>query len=155
AAAEAGAALLEDDAYHDLRYEGATLPPVTALAENPWALYSGTFSKTIAPGIRVGYLYAQPAVVERLAQLKQITDLHTGSLTQRMALRFCLDGRLDPQIRRLCEVYRERRDRMIAGLAGITGVNLQWTLPAGGMFLFVTLPAGSDAEALLPRCLER
>jgi aspartate/methionine/tyrosine aminotransferase len=65
AVAASGAALLEDDAYHDLRYEGDALPPLTALAANPWALYTGTFSKTIAPGIRVGYIYAPPPVTER------------------------------------------------------------------------------------------
>jgi 2-aminoadipate transaminase len=155
AVAASDAALLEDDAYHDLRYEGEPLPPLTALAANPWALYSGTFSKTIAPGIRIGYLYARPELIERLGQLKQITDLHTGSLTQRMALRFCLEGHLDPQIRLLCDVYRERRDRMLAALDGLATLGLRWTRPAGGMFIFVTLPEGLDAEALLPRCLEQ
>lgn len=155
AVAASGAALLEDDAYHDLRYEGEALPPLTALADNPWALYSGTFSKTIAPGIRVGYLYARPELIERLGQLKQITDLHTGSLTQRMALRFCRDGHLEPQIRRLCDVYRERRDRMLTALAGFQKLGIRWTHPDGGMFIFVTLPDGLDAETLLPRCLER
>src|SRR5688500_9299733 len=92
ACAAAGAALLEDDAYHDLRYEGTAVPPACALPDNPWAVYTGTFSKTIAPGIRVGFLRAAPELVTRLAQLKQITDLHTGSLTQRVALQYCLRG---------------------------------------------------------------
>src|SRR4029077_16440106 len=98
AAGGAGLPGLEDDAFHDLRYDGELLPPVAALARNPWALYTGTFSKTIVPGIRVGYVAGDPALIARLAQLKQITDLPSSSLGQRIALRFCQEGRLDPQI---------------------------------------------------------
>jgi 2-aminoadipate transaminase len=72
-----------------------------------------------------------------------------------MALRFCLDGRLDPQIRSLCDVYRQRRDRMLAALERVQGVPMRWTRPAGGMFVWVMLPPALDAEALLPRCMER
>jgi 2-aminoadipate transaminase len=155
AAARAGVPLLEDDAYHDLRYDGEALPPLAALAENPLGVYTGTFSKTIAPGLRVGWLYAVPALVERLAQLKQITDLHTGSFTQRVVYRFCVDGHLEPQIERLRSVYRERRDAMLAALdAHLNGV-ATWTRPAGGMFLFVKLAEGADVAALLERAMAR
>src|SRR5207245_11191325 len=116
AAAEAGVPLLEDDAYHDLRYDGEPLPTVAALARNPWALYTGTFSKTIVPGIRVGYVAGDPSLIARLAQLKQITDLHSSSLGQRIALRFCQEGYLDPQIARLRAAYKGRRDAMLAAL---------------------------------------
>jgi 2-aminoadipate transaminase len=155
AAAQTGTPLLEDDAYYDLRYDGAALPPLAALASNPWAIYTGTFSKTIAPGLRVGWLYAQPPVVERLAQLKQITDLHTGSLTQRMALRFCEAGRLEPQIERLRGVYRERRDAMLAGLAEELSGLARWTRPAGGMFVLLELNVDRDAAGLLDAAMAR
>jgi 2-aminoadipate transaminase len=155
AAAETETPLLEDDAYHDLRYDGEALPPITALARNPWGTYVTTFSKNIAPGLRVGILHAQPALVERLAQLKQITDLHTGSLAQRIAYRFCESGHLDPQIERLRSVYRERRDAMLAALdAHLDGV-ATWTRPAGGMFIFVELAEGADVAALLERAMSR
>jgi 2-aminoadipate transaminase len=154
AAAEAGVPLLEDDAYHDLRYDGEALPPVAALARNPWAIYTGTFSKTIVPGIRVGYAAGDPALIARLAQLKQITDLHSSSLGQRIALRFCEQGLLDSQIARLRAAYRERRDAMLAALSThMTGL-ATWTQPQGGMFLLLTLPEGIDVEALLPRAME-
>jgi 2-aminoadipate transaminase len=154
AAAEAGVPLLEDDAYHDLRYDGEALPPVAALARNPWAIYTGTFSKTIVPGIRVGYAAGDPALIARLAQLKQITDLHSSSLGQRIALRFCEQGLLEPQIARLRAAYRERRDAMLAALERhMTGL-ATWTQPRGGMFLLLSLPAGTDAAALLPRAME-
>lgn len=154
-AAPADLAVLEDDAYHDLRYEGEALPPVTALAENPWAIYTGTFSKVIAPGIRVGYLYGSPEVVARIAQLKQITDLHTGSLTQRVAYRFCAEGHLETACRSLCETYRRRRDVMLEELERTLAGVVRWTRPQGGMFIWMTLPAGRGASELLGRCMER
>jgi 2-aminoadipate transaminase len=153
-AAEAGVALLEDDAYHDLRYDGEALPAVAGLARNLWALYTGTFSKTIVPGIRVGYVAGDPAVIARLAQLKQITDLHSSSLGQRIALRFCREGYLDPQIDRLRAVYRERRDTMLAALSThMTGL-ATWTHPQGGMFLLLTLTSEMETAPLLPRAME-
>ncbi len=154
-AARLGVAVLEDDAYYDLRYEGEALPPVTALAANPWAVYTGTFSKTVAPGIRVGYLYARPALVARLAQLKQITDLHTGSLTQRVVYEYCAQGHLLPGIARLVASYRRRRDVMLEELErNVAGV-VRWTRPEGGMFIWCTLPEGLDSDGLLLRAMQR
>ncbi|HTE18805.1 MAG TPA: PLP-dependent aminotransferase family protein, partial [Armatimonadota bacterium] len=155
AALDAGAAVLEDDAYYDLRYDGSPLPPVAALAPNPWAVYTGTFSKVVAPGLRVGYLWAAPELVERLAQLKQITDLHTGSLTQRVVHEYCASGRLEPGIDRLRETYRARRDTMLQALESHLSGLARWTRPQGGMFIWVTLPEGTDAGELLPLAMER
>ena len=101
---EAGVAILEDDAYHDLRYDGEPLPAVSSLEKNPWAIYTGSFSKVIAPGIRVGYLCGSRSMVERLTCLKQITDLHTGSLTQRIAYEY-----LRPRIPRTRDPTSTRR----------------------------------------------
>jgi 2-aminoadipate transaminase len=110
--------------------------------------------KTIVPGIRVGFAAGDPALIARLAQLKQITDLHSSSLGQRIALRFCLEGHLEPQIAHLRAAYRERRDTMLRALsAHITGL-ATWTHPQGGMFLLLTLPEGIDTAALLPRAME-
>ncbi len=147
--------LLEDDAYYDLRYEGAALPPLAALADNPLAQYTGTFSKTIAPGLRVGWVFGSPEVIAKLAQLKQITDLHSGSLTQRLAFEFCARGHLEPQIAKLCEAYRAKRDVMLNALHRTMPDGMTWTRPRGGMFVFVTMPAGVDADVLLQRALER
>lgn len=154
AAAGAGVAVLEDDAYHDLRYEGEALPPVCALARNPRALYAGTLSKSVAPGLRVGFLWGAPPLIARLAQLKQITDLHTGSFTQRLAYRYCAHGHLQPGIARFCRAYATRRDLLLAALAEHLSGVATWTRPSGGMFLWVTLPEQLDAGELLPRALE-
>jgi 2-aminoadipate transaminase len=154
-AVEHSVPLLEDDAYYDLRYEGDPLPPVTALARNPLAVYTGTFSKSIAPGLRVGYLYAQPELVTRLAHLKQVTDLQAGSLTQRVVLGFCERNLLAPQIQRLRQAYGARRNALLSGLeVPLTGF-ARWTRPSGGMFVWVTLPAQLDAAALLPDVMAR
>ena len=142
-------AIVEDHAYYDLRYDAERLPAVSSLAKNPWAIYTGSFSKVIAPGIRVGYLCAPPEVVERLACLKQITDLHTGSLTQRIAYEYCARGFLEPGIQRLCDIYRARRDVMLAALQAYCPVSRKWHRPQGGMFIFCTLPEERDATQLL------
>lgn len=155
ALAEKQTPLLEDDAYHDLRHSGESLPPVASLAPNPNAVYTGTFSKIIAPGLRVGYLYAQPPLVERLSQLKQITDLHTNSLSQRIVYQFCERGWLDPQIEFQNRVYDERRKALLEALAeNLTGV-AQWTQPEGGMFVLLSLPEGFDAQETLSKALKR
>lgn len=152
-AAGAEVPVLEDDAYHDLSYEGEAPQPVCSLAENPGAVYTGTFSKTVAPGLRVGYLCAAPALVERLAQLKQITDLHTGSLTQRVVYRYITGGHLEPGIEILRQTYRARRDVMLAALDAELSDCAEWTRPRGGMFVWVRLPPGCRAGEILKHAL--
>lgn len=147
--------VLEDDAYFDLRYEGEHLPPIAALADNPWAMYTGTFSKTIAPGIRVGWIYAHADLIVRLGQLKQITDLHSSSLAQRIACEFCLRGKLEPQVRRLCDTYRSKRDLMLRLLDTHLPAGYTRTHPEGGMFLLLSLPESCDGREVLGRTLAR
>jgi len=155
AAVNARVPVLEDDAYHDLAYDGEPPRPLVSLAENPFGVYTGTFSKVIAPGLRIGYLYAPPALTARLGQLKQITDLHAGSLTQRIVFEFCARGQLEPAIARLRDAYRARRDVLLDALEQhVTGL-AEWTRPRGGMFVFVRLPAGRDAGELLRACMEQ
>jgi 2-aminoadipate transaminase len=153
AAAESGVGVLEDDAYHELRYEGQPLAPVYTLAPNPRSVYTGTFSKTIAPGLRVGYVCADPEVIVRLGQLKQITDLHSGSLTQRVVYEYCTRGCHELSIRVFREAYRSRRDAMLQALEEHCAGLFRWTRPEGGMFVFATLPEDRDAGELLRRAM--
>lgn len=127
---------------------GERLPTVSSLENNPWAIYTGSFSKVIAPGIRVGYLCGSPAVIERLTCLKQITDLHTGSLTQRIVYEYCARGFLGPGIERLRGVYRARRDVMLAALQEHCSGVVTWNRPQGGMFIFCTLTEEPDEDAV-------
>lgn len=154
AAAELKVPLLEDDAYYDLRYEGENLPPISVLADNPLAMYTGTFSKTIAPGIRVGWIYGNKNTISRMAQLKQICDLHSGSLTQRIAFEFCKRGFIDLQIQFLREVYKSKCNAMLQALEREMPDGISWTRPAGGMFLFLELPEEIDCELLLKRAMK-
>lgn len=155
ALAKSDTILLEDDAYYDLRYEGSALPPIGALIPPGRALYSGTFSKTIAPGLRVGYLYGPAPVIERLTHLKQMADLHTSSLCQRLVYRFMTEYDLDSQIARLCSAYAAKRDAMLEALRSHMPAAVTWTHPAGGMFVWLFLPSGLDAADLLRAALER
>lgn len=162
-----GIPIIEDDPYGQLRYEGEHLPPLLALDretrgmryDNGYRLgnviYLSSFSKTLAPGLRLGWMVAPAEVIAKLVQLKQGADLHTSTLTQMLAFAVARGGFLDQHIHHLREVYRERRDVMLAALAehfpATTGV--MWTHPAGGLFLWLRLPEGLDAAVLLEAAL--
>ncbi len=146
--------VIEDDPYGELRYEGVGLPPLRALPGGADTVYLGTFSKILAPGLRLGWVVAPRPLMARLVRAKQGADLHTDTLTQRAVLHYCLHADLDGHIARLRQVYRERRDAMLAALARHVPLEARWTRPEGGLFLWVTLPAGIDTRALLAAALE-
>jgi 2-aminoadipate transaminase len=141
--------VVEDDPYWALRYDGEETPPLRGLPGGEDVLHLGTFSKVLSPGLRLGWVVAPRPVIERLVLAKQGADLHTDSLAQRAALRFCRDNDLDAHVASLRAAYRERRDAMLAALAELMPAGTTWTVPAGGMFTWVTLPAGLDARAVL------
>ena len=154
AAGAAGVPVLADEAYLDLRYDpGEPMPLAAALPEAP-VLSVGTFSKVIAPGLRVAWLAGPESVVARLALLKQVTDLHSNSLTQRLVYRYVSEGRLPAQIARLRAAYREKRDTFLGALDRHLAGTATWTRTAGGMFVLLRLPAGRSASALLPAALD-
>ncbi len=147
--------LVEDDPYGELRYEGADLPPLRARPGGEETIYLGTFSKILAPGLRLGWVAALRPLMARLVLAKQGADLHTDTLTQRAVLHYCLHADMDGHIARLRQVYRERRDAMLAALALYFPAEARWTRPEGGLFIWVTLPEGIDTRALLAVALER
>ncbi|WP_236005619.1 aminotransferase-like domain-containing protein [Amycolatopsis pittospori] len=146
--------LVEDDPYHELRYRGEREEPMSArpeLAER--SVYLGSFSKVIAPGMRLGWLRAPRELLRRVAILKQASDLHTSTIDQAAAAEYLASADLDAHVRRLCETYRVRRDAMLAELPAISPPGTAWTDPDGGMFVWVTLPDGADTDLLLPEAL--
>ncbi|MFJ7076328.1 PLP-dependent aminotransferase family protein [Streptomyces sp. NPDC098781] len=149
AAARAGVWIVEDDPYSELRYEGEPVPWIASYpgAEDRTVLL-GSFSKVMAPGLRLGWLRAPAAALRACAVAKQAADLHTPTVNQLAAAR-CLDA-LDPHVARVRDVYRERRDAMLAGLPGALPEGAVWNRPEGGMFVWVRLPESYDATALLP-----
>ncbi|MGW4869173.1 aminotransferase-like domain-containing protein [Streptomyces chartreusis] len=150
AAARLGVWIVEDDPYGELRYDGERVPWIVSYpgAEDRTVLL-GSFSKVMAPGLRLGWLRAPAALRRACAVAKQAADLHTPTVNQLAAAR-CLGG-LDAHVARVRDVYRERRDAMLAGLPGALPEGSTWNRPEGGMFLWARLPDSYDTTALLPQ----
>jgi 2-aminoadipate transaminase len=146
--------VIEDAPYAELCFEGEPIPPVAALGDACTVVYLGTCSKILSPGMRLGWVAADGDLVRRYVLAKQGTDLHTSSLVQVLAARFIVDHDLEVHISRIRDVYRSRRDAMIAALEEYFPEEVLFTRPAGGLFLWVELPEGMDARELLGRALE-
>lgn len=147
--------LLEDAAYHALRFEGEAVPSLQALdvartgsIDRSRVIYAGTFSKTIAPGLRVGWVCAAQPIMRKLVLARQACDLH-GSLLDQMLVHAVADGGYDAQVASLLPVYRHRRDVMQAALLRHMPAGITWTCPEGGMFFWLTLPPELDSVALV------
>ena len=157
-----GVPIVEDDPYGELRFEGEHLPSLLMLEgeqqEGTYqgnGIYLGTFSKIMAPGMRLGWVIAPSQVISKLVQAKQGVDLHTATFTQMIAYELLKDGFLDKHVHLIRRVYQERRDAMLAAMEEYFPEEVKWTHPKGGMFLWVTLPEGSDATLLLKQAVER
>jgi len=158
-----GIPIIEDDPYGQLRYEGEHLTPLVVLdrknlrRDNGFSLgnviYLSTFSKTLAPGLRLGWIVAPVDVISKLVQLKQGTDLHTSTFTQCVAYEVASGGSLDQHVKEVRKVYRERRDAMLEALAEFFPPEVTWTHPQGGLFLWVSLPEGMDSQTLFRAAL--
>ena len=151
-----GAVLVEDDPYEVLRFEGENLPPLLAIdtrgrgIDDARSLYLGTFSKSVVPGFRIGWLVGPREVVSALALMKQTEDLQAGTLAQ-ACLADMLESVLGRHAERLRAAYRRRRDAMAEALAGTAGNLATWSVPDGGFFIWLTLPEGFDTAAMLPQ----
>jgi len=147
--------IVEDNPYGDLWFDAP--PPAPLTARHPeGSIYLGSFSKVLAPGLRLGYLVAPPHVLPKLLQAKQAADLHSPGFNQRMVAEVLQDGFLERHVPTIRALYHAQRDAMLAAMEReMRGLGVQWNVPAGGMFLWARLPAGMDALALLPRAVER
>lgn len=144
-----------EDGFDPNLYYGERPPgPLKARDRTGTVIYIGTFSKILFPGLRLGWVVAPPPVLERLAAAKQVADLHTSVLLQAAVHRFCERRLLDRHAARVSREYARRRALLLRALARWMPEGVQWTEPRGGFSLLVTLPAGLDAAALLPRALE-
>lgn len=153
-AARFGVPVIEDSPYGELYFEGEPLPPVASFDDADVVVYLGTLSKILSPGMRLGWVTAERSLLRRYVLAKQGVDLHTPSLTQLLAARFMLEHDLDAHIAGIRDVYRRRRDAMVAALETLVPLGVRFTRPAGGLFLWVELPEGINARELLERCLE-
>ncbi|MDX1613617.1 MAG: PLP-dependent aminotransferase family protein [Candidatus Promineifilaceae bacterium] len=166
-----GIPIVEDDPYGELRYEGEHLPSLVVLdaerlgsracPENGQGdgfmrgnvIYLSTFSKTLAPGLRLGWIVAPTSVIQRCVMAKQGTDLHTSTLVQMVAYEVARNGQLDEHVRKIREVYRQRRDHMLAAMERHFPPEVRWTRPQGGLFLWVTLPPPLQTAAVLEKAV--
>lgn len=133
--------LVEDDPYGQLRFEGESLPLLKTLLPEQ-TLLLGTFSKTVAPGLRLGWLYAPGEAMDRLIVAKQAADLHTSSFSQRVLLQYLTDNDAEQHLQEVCQAYRRQRDFMVRAIRAHFPPEVRFTLPQGGMFLWVSLPEG-------------
>jgi 2-aminoadipate transaminase len=146
--------VVEDDPYGELWYE--TAPPPSLLSRMPErVILMGSFSKVLAPGLRLGYIVAPVDIARKIEQAKQATDLHTSTVIQRAVYQVVKDGFLDEHIPRVRALYKKQAHAMIKALETHMPAGVTWNQPAGGMFLWVTLPEGMDAERLLEQAFAR
>ena len=155
AAAQAGLPIIEDNPYGELWFDEE--PPLPLSARNPeGCIYLGSFSKVLAPGLRLGFLVAPKHIYPKLLQAKQAVDLHTPSFTQRMVAEVLKGNFLDRHVPTIRALYKSQRDAMLVALQReMAGLDVQWNTPAGGMFLWARLPEGMSAVDLLPQAVER
>src|SRR5580698_4154113 len=160
-----GIPIIEDDPYGQLRYEGEHITPLVVLDRTNLSrdvgyklgnvIYLSTFSKVLAPGLRVAWIVAPPDVIAKLVQLKQSADLHTSTFTQMVTYEVARDGFLEEHVKLIRKVYKERRDAMLAALQDFFPPEVSWTHPHGGLFLWVTMPSGVDSSHLLDSALRQ
>lgn len=150
-----GLPIVEDNPYGDLWFDQP--PPMPLTARNPeGCIYLGSFSKVLAPGLRLGYVVAPKAIMPKLLQAKQAADLHSPSFNQRMVAEVLKDGFLDRHVPTIRALYKHQCEVMLQALATeMAGLDLQWNAPDGGMFLWVRLPEGMSAIDLLPRAVDK
>lgn len=147
--------VLEDNPYREIRFEGSAPPPIYALDAGERTIYLSTFSKTLAPGLRIGWMVAREEIIAQCVTAKQAMDLCSPSFTQAVAAEMLQRGVVAGRLERIAAVYRGKRDAMLRALVREMPQGVTWTRPEGGLFLWVRLPEGMDTEALLPEAVER
>jgi GntR family transcriptional regulator/MocR family aminotransferase len=145
-----------EDGFHGTLFYGDPPPaPLKALDPMGQVIYVGTFSKVLFPGLRLGWIVAAPALIERLELAKEVSDIHTSPILQAAVFHFCRERLLERHQARVLQECTRRRTVLLGALARRMPAGTRWTEPDGGFSLLVTLPEGIDAAALLPRAVER
>ncbi len=152
--------IIEDNPYGMLRFEGEPLPSLSAIEKEEEGgvdrvVYLGTFSKIFAPGVRLGWVHAQPGILHKINVGKQGADLCSSNLSQMMISSYFQHADWRGYVKRLTEVYRERRNAMLDAMAEFMPKEVHWTHPEGGLFVWATMPSYLDATNMLPRAISR
>ena len=151
---EYGMVVAEDDPYRDLRYSGTPLPSIKSFDQGGWVMFLGSFSKIISPGLRVGYIAGDSAVIRKCTVGKQSSDVHTANLTQAIVDQFIRRNLLPDHIRDICSEYGKKMKLMLDLLAGFPE-GIRYTKPEGGLFIWVELPAHINAVDMLNKAIDR
>lgn len=147
--------VIEDNPYGDLRYEGEFLPSLKSMDTKGLVIFSGTFSKIFAPGLRLGWLCADKDIINKCDIMRQSMDLQTASFAQRQAYYFVKNYDLEAHIKKIREVYKKRCHCMIAAMERYFPKEVSFTRPDGGLFAWVVLPEYINATEMLPVCLKQ
>lgn len=148
-----GLPIIEDDPYGFLRYDGPPLRPLRAL-DDEWIFYVGSFSKILAPALRLGWMIVPDSLLGKLTVIKESYDLETSAFIQRAVAAYLAGGSLPAHLERLRSAYRQRRDTMLAALKRYFPASAHWSRPDAGMFIWVELPGHVDTSALLPQAVD-
>ncbi len=146
--------VLEDNPYGEIRFAGQHVPAVKSFDKTGHVFYMSTFSKTLAPGFRLGWVVADEAVVDKLTVLKQSADLHTDNLVQYAVAQFFADNDVDAHVKEISDLYGKRKQLMVDGIKKYFPAGVKYTDPEGGMFLWVEVPGVDDTVALFKECLK-
>ena len=147
--------ILEDTPYRELRYEGEHIPTIYSLDNTGQVINLGTFSKIFAPGFRIGWVIAHPDICDKIVTAKQAADLCTPPFTQRIAARYLEAGYFEPQLEYMVNLYRGKRNAMIGALEKYMPECVTWTIPEGGLFLFVTCPENINTIEVFTKAIEK
>ena len=147
--------ILEDDPYRDIRYSGVDLPPIKSFDKTGHTVLASSFSKIFSPGSRLGYVFAEPRLIDLFYQIQTATVSVTSTLSQVLCAEFFRRGYYENHHKMICDLYRERRDAMMAAFDKYFPKSVRHTFPDGGMFTWVTCPEGLDTTAMLKEANER
>ncbi|MGN0777548.1 MAG: PLP-dependent aminotransferase family protein [Aristaeellaceae bacterium] len=153
-AAKYGMVVAEDDPYRDLRYAGTPCPSIKSFDKEGWVVFLGSFSKIISPGLRVGFMAGDPRILRKCTIGKQSSDVHTANLNQAIVDQYLRCKLLPEHIAAICASYRAQLDTMLAELSTFPA-GTRYTRPEGGLFIWVELPEGIDAQSLLEKAVEQ
>ena len=153
-AAKYGVVVAEDDPYRDLRYAGEGARSIKSFDKDGWVVFLGSFSKIISPGLRVGYMAGDSRILRKCTMGKQSSDVHTANLNQAIVDQFLRQNLLPGHIAKICQSYKQQLDAMLEELASFPE-GTRYTRPEGGLFVWVELPSGMDAKAMLEQAVQR
>jgi 2-aminoadipate transaminase len=147
--------IIEDSPYRELRFEGEAQKMMYELDNTGQVISLGTFSKIFVPGFRIGWVIAHETIIDKFVKAKQSTDLCTAPFVQKIAAKYLEDGLFDKNLKKIIEMYHRKRDVMLQTFEDFMPEGVSWTKPEGGLFLFLSLPEGMDAENLFKIAIEK